>query len=91
MEFRFFFLSNAAGISFGWSVTNFQKRQGSLPPAACDGLVTTSGREREPSLLSKVVFIEMCAQVEMNDPHKPGRPDEVERVTRANGWVTTEK
>jgi hypothetical protein len=33
----------------------------------------------------------MVIQVEMNDPHKPGRPDEVERVTRANGWVTTER
>ena len=27
----------------------------------------------------------------MNTPHKPGRPDESDRITQAGGWVTEEK
>lgn len=27
----------------------------------------------------------------MNDPHKPGRMDEKERIQRAGGWITEEK
>jgi len=30
-------------------------------------------------------------QVEMNDPHKPGRDDESARIMRAGGWITEEK
>jgi hypothetical protein len=29
--------------------------------------------------------------VELNEPHKPGRRDESERIQRAGGWITEEK
>jgi hypothetical protein len=33
----------------------------------------------------------MLLQVEMSDPHKPGRRDESDRIKRAGGWITEEK
>ncbi len=29
--------------------------------------------------------------IEMSNSHKPGRADEVERINKANGWITEEK
>ena len=30
-------------------------------------------------------------KVEMNDPHRPSRPDELERIEAANGWICVER
>jgi hypothetical protein len=29
--------------------------------------------------------------IELSDSHKPGRPDESERIRMANGWITEER
>jgi hypothetical protein len=40
---------------------------------------------------SMAVLCSSGMAVEMSNSHKPGRPDEAERINNANGWITEEK
>jgi serine/threonine protein phosphatase PrpC len=40
---------------------------------------------------SMAVLCSSGMSVEMSNSHKPGRPDEAERISKANGWITEEK
>ena len=50
------------------------------------------------SEMNSIDFVKQCSnalvlnyQSDLSNAHKPGRPDEYERIQRANAWVTEER